>query len=95
MALFALMCFDKPESLALRMANREAHLAYVREHLAMIRAAGPFLDDLGEMAGSMFLLDAEDREAVRALNAADPYTLAGLFERVEIRGWRVSLGALA
>ena len=36
MALFALMCFDKPDSLALRMANRDDHLAYAREHMSMI-----------------------------------------------------------
>lgn len=95
MALYALMCFDKPDSLALRMANRESHLAYAREHMARIRVAGPFLDDAGDMAGSMFLIEAESRAEVQAFNAADPYTLAGLFERVEIRGWRVTLGALA
>jgi uncharacterized protein YciI len=95
MALFALICFDKPDSLALRMANREDHLAYARDHLAMIRVAGPLLDDAGNMTGSMFLIDAEERETVQAFNAADPYTRAGLFERVEIRGWRVTLGALA
>ncbi len=95
MALFALMCFDKPDSLALRMANREDHLAYAREHMSMIRVAGPLLDDAGDMAGSMFLIEAEDSATVNAFNAADPYTRAGLFERVDIRGWRVTLGALA
>ena len=32
MARFLLYCVDKPDSLALRMANREAHLAYVRDN---------------------------------------------------------------
>ena len=95
MALFALMCFDKPGSLALRMANRENHLAYARDHMSMIRVAGPLLDDAGGMAGSMFLIEAEDRATVQAFSSADPYTRAGLFERVEIKGWRVTLGALA
>ena len=43
----------------------------------------------------MFLIEAEDSATVNAFNAADPYTRAGLFERVDIRGWRVTLGALA
>jgi uncharacterized protein YciI len=77
------------------MANREAHLAYARDHMAMIKVAGPFLDGDGDMCGSMFLIEADSREAVAGFNAADPYTLAGLFERVEIRSWRVTLGALA
>lgn len=94
MPLYALMCFDKPESLALRMANREAHLAYARENMDQIKVAGPFLDEAGDMAGSMFLIEAETAEVVAAFSAADPYARAGLFERVEIRQWRVTLGAL-
>ena len=95
MPLYALMCFDKPDSLALRMANREAHLAYARNHMSEIKAAGPYLDEAGNMSGSMFLMEADSADTVHAFNAADPYTRAGLFERVEVRKWRVSLGTLA
>ena len=94
MPLYALMCFDKPDSLALRMANREAHLAYARDHMSEIKVAGPYLEEAGNMSGSMFLMEADSADAVRAFNAADPYTRAGLFERVEVRQWRVSLGTL-
>ena len=94
MPLYALMCFDKPGSLALRMANRDAHLAYAREHQDEIKAAGPYLDEAGDMTGSMFLIEAGSADVVRAFNAADPYTRAGLFERVEVRCWRVTLGTL-
>jgi len=94
MPLFALICFDKPACLPLRMANREAHLAYARESIASIKVAGPMLDDAGDMAGSMFVIEAPDVETVRAFNAADPYTKAGLFGQVEVRQWRVTLGSL-
>lgn len=94
MALYMLACFDKPNALDLRMATREAHLAYAREHAAMIRIAGPMLDEADAMAGSMFILEAPDRAAVEAFNAADPYQIAGLFGQVEIRGYRVSIGQL-
>ena len=94
MPLYALMCFDKPDSLDLRMANREAHLAYARDHLAQIKVAGPYIDEAGNMSGSMFLMEADSADAVRAFNAADPYTRAGLFERVEVRRWRVTMGTL-
>jgi uncharacterized protein YciI len=92
MARFVLICIDKPDSLSLRMANREAHLAYAADHAAMIPAAGPLLDDAGDMKGSFFVIDAEDRAAVEAFNAADPYRVAGLFERVDIHAWRQSIG---
>ena len=94
MALFMLACFDKPNSLDLRMATREAHLAYIRDNAAMVKVAGPMLDEAEAMAGSLFVLEAADRAAVEAFNAADPYQKAGLFGQVEIRGFRASIGQL-
>jgi uncharacterized protein YciI len=95
MTLFVLSCIDRPDSLERRMAAREAHLAYVAAHRDMVRIAGPYLDDDGQMAGSMFVIEAPDRAAVETFSAADPYVLADLFERVDIRAWRVSVGAIA
>jgi hypothetical protein len=46
------------------------------------------------MAGSLILLEAQDKAAAQAWHEADPYKLAGLFERVEIRPFRVTFGAL-
>jgi uncharacterized protein len=94
MAHFVLICIDKPNSLALRMATREAHFAYGRATPGMIRLGGPFLDEAGEMAGSLIIMEAADLEAARAWQASDPYNLAGLFERVEIRPWRATFGEL-
>ena len=95
MPLFILTCVDHPGSLARRMAAREAHLAYAGEHLSMIKVAGPLLDEAGDMAGSMFIIEAPDKAAVEAFSAADPYRLADVFERVEIWPWRITLGAFA
>jgi len=95
MATFVLTCVDHPGALDRRMATREAHLAYVGEHISMVKVAGPLLDDDGQMAGSMFILEAPDKAAVEAFSAADPYRLANVFERVEVRSWKVTVGALA
>ena len=95
MAMFVLMCVDHPGALDRRMAAREAHLAYVREHISLVKIAGPLLDDEGQMAGSMFVIEAPDKAAVEAFSAADPYRLANVFERVEVRSWKVTVGALA
>jgi len=93
MANFVLMCFDKPDSLALRMANREAHFAYATTSGA-VRLGGPFLNDAGDMAGSLIIIEVADLAAARARHEADPYKLAGLFERVEIQPWRATFGEL-
>jgi hypothetical protein len=40
------------------------------------------------MTGSFILVDMPDRPAVEEYLRNDPYVKAGLFERVEVRGWR-------
>lgn len=88
---FALICIDRPGHLEVRRENREAHLAYVRETGA-VTMAGPFLDDKGDMAGSLVILDVADMAAAHDWAANDPYAHAGLFERTEIRPWKRVIG---
>ena len=95
MPLFVLTCIDKPNSLELRMATREAHFAYAGGLPAgLIRLGGPFLDEKGDMAGSLIIIEAEDMAAAEAFSLADPYRKAGLFERVDIRPWKATFGTL-
>jgi len=95
MATFVLTCLDHPNDLPRRMGAREAHLAYVAANREMVKLAGPLLTDGGEMAGSMFIIEAESKAEVEAFNAQDPYTLAGVFETVTIRPIRLTVGAIA
>ena len=94
MALFVISWMDKPDHLPIRMANREAHLEYVRE-TGVVRLGGPFLDANGEMAGSMIVIEAESLEVARAWHALDPYRTAGLFETSEVKPWRITVGQIA
>ena len=90
--LYAIICTDKPGHLAVRKANREAHLAHIASAASAIVQAGPFLDEAGEMCGSLLIYDAETRAEVEAWCAADPYAKAGLFQSVEIRAWNRVVG---
>ncbi|WP_374575290.1 YciI family protein [Phenylobacterium sp.] len=92
MPTYCLYCVDKPDSLELRLANREAHLAYAGARADQIPFAGALLDEKGDMAGSLIVIEAEDLAAAQAFSAGDPYVKAGLFERVEIRPVRQALG---
>lgn len=94
MPTFVLHCLDKPDSLELRMATRERHLAYVQSRAADVKIAGPMLDDAGGMAGSMFILDVADKAAAEAFNAADPYTQAGLWRQVELNAVKITFGQI-
>jgi uncharacterized protein YciI len=91
--LYVIHCVDKPNSLALRMATREAHLGYVRiQRSVTFRVGGPYLSPEGTMIGSMLIVEADKPEQVREFVAGDPYGKAGLFERVEVRPWKVTAG---
>lgn len=86
---FVITCVDKPGALAVRKANRDAHLAYLKSHAARIVAAGPTLTDDGTgMTGSVLVMEFDDRAGAAAFAAADPYAQAGLFESVAIVPWR-------
>ena len=94
MPLFVLNCIDKPSGLSLRMATREAHLSWVGGRMDQMKLGGPFLDEAGDMAGSLMIVEAADLAAAKAFNADDPYTRAGLWERVDIRPFRMTIGQL-
>jgi len=89
--LFAVICEDKPGALELRKANRPAHLAYLEES-GVVAQAGAFLDAADLPCGSLVILEAEDLAAAKAWAAGDPFALAGVFAKVEVRPWRRVIG---
>ena len=89
--LYALICKDKPNSLEVRMANREDHLAYAASTGSVV-LGGPMLDEDGNMCGSLLAVEAEDLAAAKAWSESDPYAKAGLFESVEITAWKKVIG---
>ena len=73
---FAVVCEDKPNSTDIRLATREAHLAYLKSATVDIQLAGPLLTDDGEgMIGSLFIIEADDQAAVQGFADNDPYSL--------------------
>jgi uncharacterized protein YciI len=86
--LYAVICTDKPDSLALRQANRPEHLDYLESLGTTLVLAGPFLDPASEtMTGSLIVVEAMSLEAAGRIAAGDPFAKAGLFASVEIRPW--------
>jgi uncharacterized protein YciI len=93
--LYVLSCIDRPGSLERRTAAREAHLAYLAERRALVRLAGPYLGPDGQPVGSMLVIEADDLAVAEAFAANDPYSLADIFQSVDIRPWRITIGAVA
>jgi uncharacterized protein YciI len=87
--LFVVIAKDKPNSLELRMATRNSHFEYVKATGA-VRLAGPFLDEKGEMCGSLIVIEAVNLDAAKNWQANDPYAKAGLFQSAEVHSWKAT-----
>ena len=85
--LFVITSLDKDGALPLRIATRLAHFDYAQRSGA-VRLGGPFLNDSGEMIGSMIVIEATDLAAAEEWQRNDPYMKAGLFARSELRPWK-------
>ncbi|MCF6275983.1 MAG: YciI family protein [Robiginitomaculum sp.] len=92
---FMIYTHDKDGALDIRMANRDAHLAFLRgssnvkEGDVQVISAGPWLKN-GAAIGSLLVVEAGSIEAVMAWNKNDPYVLAGLTAKVTthpLGGW--------
>ncbi|MBO1112101.1 YciI family protein [Bordetella petrii] len=81
--------FDKPGHQAVRQQQRAAHLEFLDANKHLLLACGAKLHDDGQDAGGgLYVVDLDTREAAEAFIAADPFSQAGLFERVAITRWR-------
>jgi hypothetical protein len=81
--------FDRPGSLDLRAATRDTHLAFLEANKHLLLACGAKLNDDGSTAGGgLYVVDLDTRAEAEAFIAADPFTSAGLFDRVVITRWR-------
>jgi uncharacterized protein YciI len=86
--LYALICTDKPGSIAVRKANRPDHVAFLQSLGDDLVFAGPFTGEDGETPnGSLVVIQAPSRQAAQEIATSDPYAKAGLFASVEIRPW--------
>jgi uncharacterized protein YciI len=88
MPLFAIHALDRPDALALRLEHYAAHRSYVEGAESggvRVLVSGPLQTDDGEsMLGSLFIVEAEDREAVTAFTNADPFQIFGVWGEVAV-----------
>jgi uncharacterized protein YciI len=86
---YAIQTVDKPNSGALRAKVRDEHLKYLDANMNRLLAAGALIDDDGTGGhGSVFIVDTDDRKEAEAFIAGDPFSKAGLFEKVTVTRWR-------
>ena len=79
---FVIIGYDSPQGEAKRKIHRTAHLANLEplDRQGRVVLAGPLTDKVG----SLLVLEFETREEAEDFVRNDPYTVYGVFERVEI-----------
>lgn len=89
--LYALIAHDKPGHLSKRQAVRPEHLKHLEALGDRLILAGPFLDDNGDMTGSIVVIEAESHDEARAAFDSDPFMREGLFDSVTIKRWHLGI----
>lgn len=79
---FVIIGYDGPTGEAKRSVHRPAHLANLEqlEKQGRVILAGPLTDK----AGSLLVLEFETMKEAEEFARQDPYTIHGVFERLEI-----------
>jgi len=86
--LFAVLFEDDAAKAEMRPKHMPAHLAFLEANGKAIHAAGPLSDEGGQGAGGLWLVEAADAAAARALVEADPFWPTGLRKSVRILAWK-------
>jgi len=83
---YVVHCLDHDGAVEKRLANYDAHKAYLASAPVKTVISGPLLaDDEQTMIGSCFVLEADSLAEVEAFNANDPFAKVGLWKTVSIR----------
>lgn len=72
----------------IRTQTRPAHREYMGQFSSRVLIGGPILDDEGNAFGGMMVIEAENREEVERIVAADPFEVAGLSATIQIAPFR-------
>jgi uncharacterized protein YciI len=93
---YAIICEDKPNSLALRMETRPAHLAALQllQNEGRLLTAGPLpaidSENPGDngFTGSVIIAEFDSISDAQTWAQSDPYAVAGVFTNVVVKPYK-------
>ena len=86
---YAILTTDRKDAGDLRARTRAVHVEYLTANMHKLLAAGALINDDGTGgSGGIIIVDTDDRKEAEAFIAGDPFTKAGLFEKVTVARWR-------
>ena len=87
--MYAIVCYDRPDSTALRDAHRAAHQEFLKRNEKKIVFGGPLKNVAdGPSTGALIVVDCSTRAEAEALIAADPFYRGGVYESVAVRAFK-------
>ena len=88
---FLITAYDGENQLEKRMEVRPRHLANLpKDHV--ICAGGLLTEDTGKMKGSAMIMEFENRAALNAYLATEPYVIEHVWERITVEQINVVIG---
>ena len=92
---YVIQAFDKPDSLHIRLATRDAHVEYVKGQPVKLLLAGPLMnDETDKPIGTLLVVEADGRSDVEYYAENDPYSKANLFAEVRITAINITVNNL-
>ena len=87
--MYAIICFDRPDSAKLRDAHRAAHVRFLSANAARIVFGGPLKGTAdGPSTGALIVVNCATREEAETLIGADPFHAGGVYESVSVRAFK-------
>jgi uncharacterized protein YciI len=87
--MYAIVCFDRPDSSALRDRHRADHQKFLGENSKKIVFGGPLKSTPeGPSTGALIVVNCATREEAEALIGADPFYRGGVYESVAVRAFK-------
>ena len=88
---FIVKAYDAPGMLDKRMEVRPRHLEGMKALGKQIICAGGLLDEEGRMRGSALVMEFENRAALDAYLANEPYVTEGVWQKIDVEVMNVVL----
>ena len=87
--MYAIICFDRPDSAPMRDTHRAAHLEFLDANSGKIVFGGPLKNAAdGPSTGALIVVACPSREDAEALIKADPFYRGGVYESVAVRAFK-------
>jgi uncharacterized protein YciI len=87
--MYAIVCFDRPDSSSLRDAHRAAHMEFLKVNAEKVVFGGPLKNTPeGQSTGALIVVNCATRKEAEALIGADPFFRNGVYESVAVRAFK-------